>query len=425
LLARATFLHLAWQLVHLTNSPGGRDSIGCQSLWRERVINFSMSRKARILLIAIVIAILLGLAALWVIPRLAHRVGVSVPGGAPGPVELALPVGFQAAIFAEGLEKPRFMALDPDGLLFVAEMGAGRVVALPDADDDGRADEVVVVVDGLDRPSSLAFYNSWLYVGETSQVSRFRLDGDLQVVVSEIVVPDLPVGGFHVTRTVAFGPDGRMYVSVGSSCNVCEEEDDRWAAVSVYDADGGEGRIFARGLRNAVGLALHPETGDLWATNNGRDWLGDDSPPDTVYVVGDGLDYGWPYCHNGRIVDPDFGQRGACGGVERPVVELPAHSAPLGLAFYDADMFPEDYRGDLFVASHGSWNRSQPIGYQIYHVPLEGNEPTGQVSDFATGWLQDGGATAPGRPVGLVVAADGGLLVSDDKAGLIYRIGYP
>jgi glucose/arabinose dehydrogenase len=384
-----------------------------------------MSRKKWILLVAVTAVLLLAAAAIWAAPRLARRAGVSVPGGPPGPVALTLPPGFQAEIFGRDLDRPRFMAYDGDGVLFVAEMGSGRVVALPDRDGDGQSDETLLIIDGLDRPSSLAFHDGWLYVGETGQVSRFRLDGNLQVVQSEVAIPGLPTTGGHVTRTVLFGPQGQLFLSIGSSCNVCEEEDPRRAAISVYEPGDSQGRVYAAGLRNAVGLAIHPGTGELWATNNGRDWLGDDQPPDTVYIVGEGQDYGWPRCHNGRIVDPDLGQRGDCEGVEAPVVELQAHSAPLGLAFYAGEQFPEAYHGDLFVAVHGSWNRSRPVGYEVLHIPLEGGRPTGEVSAFATGWLQDGGERAPGRPAGLVVAPDGSLLVSDDRAGLIYRISYP
>jgi len=382
-----------------------------------------VSKRVRLLLIAAALAVVLGGAALWAVPRLARRVGVNVPGGVPGPVRLTLPPGFEARIFAQGLEKPRFMAYSDDGVLFVTEMGAGRVVALPDRDGDGVADETVAVAEGLDRPSSLAFHQGWLYVGETSQVSRLRVDEGLRAAEIEVVVPDLPTKGFHVTRSVVFGSDGRMYLSVGSSCNVCVEEDERRAAISVYEDDGSQGRVFARGLRNAVGLAINPWTGELWATNNGRDWLGDSDPPETVYVVRDGVDYGWPRCHSSRILDPDYGERGDCEGIEPPVVEMQAHSAPLGLAFYDGDRFPETWRG-LFVAFHGSWNRSRPTGYKVVHVPVEENQPTGKVRDFATGWLQEGGRAAPGRPAGLTVAPDGSLMVSDDKAGLVYRISY-
>jgi glucose/arabinose dehydrogenase len=376
-----------------------------------------MSRWVRILLLILATLVLILLIIFGLLPRLAQRVGVSVPGGSPGPVTLDLPPGFEANIYAQGLDRPRFMAVSPEGVLFVADM-AGRITALP------QGSRPVTVAEDLDRPSSLVFHDGWLYVGETSRISRYRLDSDLEIIESQVIVPDLPESGSHVTRTVLVGRDGRLYVSIGSSCNVCIEEDERRAAVMVYEIDGSGGRVFARGLRNAVGLATHPETGEIWATNNGRDWLGDDNPPETVYIVRDGLDYGWPRCHNGRIEDPDYGQDGSCVGVESPVVEFQAHSAPLGLAFYTGSQFPEGYRGDLFIAFHGSWNRSRPTGYKVVHIPLENGEPTGEVLDFATGWLQDAD-TAPGRPVGLTVAPDGSLFVSDDKAGIIYRISYP
>lgn len=382
-----------------------------------------MSRRTWALLIAGTLAGALVLIALWVLPRLARRVGVSIPGGSPGPVNLQLPSGFAATIFARGLDGPRFMAYD-DQVLFVAEMGAGRIVALPDWDLDGTSDEARVVIEGLARPSSLAFHQGWCYVGETGQIVRLRIDENLNVIEKQVIVPNLPTGGAHTTRTVLIGPKGRLYVAVGSSCNVCLEEDERRAAIYVYGDGDSQGSLFAKGLRNAVGLAVDPWTGELWATNNGRDWLGDDSPPDTVYIVRKGHDYGWPRCHNGRIIDPEFGQRDSCDGVEAPAIEFPAHSAPLGLAFYNGDQFPEEYRGDLFVALHGSWNRSQPTGYKVVHIPRNGNKSMREVLDFATGWLQENGRTAPGRPVGVTVAPDGALMISDDKAGIIYRVSY-
>jgi glucose/arabinose dehydrogenase len=382
-----------------------------------------MRRVLRLLLFAAVVVAVAILVVLALLPRLAGNGGVSLPVGAPGPVELDLPPGFEAAIFARDLGRPRFMAYDDQGVLFVADMSGGRVLALPDRDGDGQADETIVVAQGLENPSSLWFYQGWLYVAETPRVIRLRLGEDLRLVESQFVVPDLPAGGAHVTRTVLLDGQGRLYVSAGSSCNVCQEDDERRAAITAYAADGSGERVIARGLRNAVGLAINPWTGELWATNNGRDWLGDDDPPETVYVVAEGLDAGWPRCHAGRIVDPDFGQEGACQDVAAPVIEMQAHTAPLGLAFYDGAQFPAEYRGDLFVALHGSWNRSQPVGYKVVHIPMAGNRPAGQVLDFATGWrLRDG--SVPGRPAGLIVAPDGSLLVSDDKAGLIYRIWY-
>jgi glucose/arabinose dehydrogenase len=216
-----------------------------------------------------------------------------------------------------------------------------------------------------------------------------------------------------------------MVLSVGSSCNSCVEEDWRRAAILVYeDAAGGEAALFARGLRNAVGLAVHPQTGQLWATNNGRDLMGDDVPPETVYIVEEGNDYGWPRCHSGDVLDPGLGQAGACDDVAQPVVQMQAHSAPLALAFYTGNSLPEEYHGDLFIAFHGSWNRSTPTGYKVVRLPLDGSQAVGPVEDFASGWLDVETNEASGRPAGLTVGPDGALYISDDKGGFIYRVAY-
>jgi glucose/arabinose dehydrogenase len=231
----------------------------------------------------------------------------------------------------------------------------------------------------------------------------------------------LPSGG-HNTRTLLFSPDwSALFVSVGSSCNVCDESDERRATIVRYNPDGSDERIFARGLRNAVGITFRPGTDELWATNNGRDMLGDDLPPETINLARQGDNFGWPRCHAGRISDPEFGGPDACQGVAAPAVEMQAHSAPLGLAFYTGSIFPEEYRGDLFVAFHGSWNRSVPTGYKIVRIPFENGTP-GAVRDFAVGWLV--GDVAWGRPVDVITAPDGGLFVSDDGSGRIYQILY-
>ncbi len=342
------------------------------------------------------------------------------------PVEaLALPTGFEATVFADGLDGPRFMAVGPDGDLYVAERGAGRIIALPDRDRDGAADGVRVLAAELPRPHSLVYHDEAWYIGVPTGIIRLvDRDADGAAEEQEILIEDYPTGG-HNTRTVAFLPDGRMVVSVGSSCNVCLEDDPRRAAIVIYeDGPAGGERIYARGLRNAVGLALQPETGSLWATNNGRDMMGDDLPPETVYQVEDGGDYGWPGCHSGRIADPEFGQAGSCTGVIPPVVEMQAHSAPLGLTFYDGTAFPEAYRGDLFIAFHGSWNRSIPTGYKVVRLDFTEGESAGAVVDFAAGWLDPETGAASGRPVGVTVGSDGALYVSDDKGGIIYRIAY-
>ncbi|MCB8968673.1 MAG: sorbosone dehydrogenase family protein [Ardenticatenaceae bacterium] len=336
-----------------------------------------------------------------------------------------MPPGFQVTIFAEGLSGPRFIAFGPDGNLYVADRGNGRIAILPDANQDGQADTIQTFAADLGSPHSLVFHEGAWYVGVPSGIIRLEdSDGDGTADSRTTLIDDYPSGG-HNTRTVLFLPDGRMVVSVGSSCNICVEDDPRRAAVLVYDnAHADNEQIFATGLRNAVGLALHPQTGELWATNNGRDLLGDDLPPETIYVVREGENYGWPFCHSGDIIDPDMGNQSSCDGVTAPVVEMQAHSAPLGLAFYTGDQFPAEYEGDLFVAFHGSWNRSVPTGYKVVRIPLNGSEPAGPAEDFATGWLDLDANVVNGRPVGLAVGPDGALYVSDDKGGIIYRISY-
>ncbi len=338
-----------------------------------------------------------------------------------------LPEGFGISVFAEGLLNPRMMAVGPDEQLYVAERGAQRIVRLPDRDGDGVADDVEVVAEeGMQSPSSLAFYEDGsLYVGDTTRILRFYPPEDVTEVWTEyrIVIDGLPSNG-HTTRTVLFSPNFEtLFVSIGSSCNVCVEEDERRATIMRYNPDGSSGEIYAEGIRNAVGITFRPGTDELWATNNGRDWLGDDQPPETIYrLISSGTDAGWPRCHSGRIVDPEFGEEGDCEGVLDPAVEMQAHSAPLGLGFYAGDQFPESYRGDLFVAFHGSWNRTVPTGYKVVRIPLEDGTPKG-VEDFAAGWLRADG-THWGRPVDVATGAEGSLFVSDDGAGRIYRIFY-
>lgn len=339
--------------------------------------------------------------------------------------DIRVPPGFAVNLFAKGLNGPRFIRFGPDGALYVAERGADRIVVLHDRNGDGIAESSSVFADQLDNPHSLVFHQNAWYVGVPRGVIRLvDNDGDGFAETRKALVDNYPTNG-HSTRTVEFLPDGRMVVSVGSSCNVCIEDDPRRATVLVYDGPnaGGE-RIFARGLRNAVGLAVHPVTGELWATNNGRDWLGDDLPPEALYIVRDGLDYGWPRCHNGTIVDPDYGGPDTCKGIAVPVINMQAHSAPLGLTFYTGTAFPPEYRGNLFIAFHGSWNRSEPTGYKVVRLPFDGSKPRGSLEDFATGWLDAKSRSAKGRPVGLAVGPDGGLYVSDDKSGTIYRITY-
>jgi glucose/arabinose dehydrogenase len=344
-----------------------------------------------------------------------------VPTDPAGAVRL--PPGFRIDVFARDLEHARALAVDPGGTLVVSVPRFGRVLALPDEDGDGRAEPPLPVIEGLELPHGLAFHAGWLYVAETGRVIRVRYDRHARRAVGspEVVVADLPPRGAHWTRAIAFGPDGRLYVSVGSSCNVCQERDGRRGAISSYAADGTGEHRFATGLRNAAGLAFRPGTGELWATVNGRDWLGDDRPAELVTRVVRGGFYGWPYCvfeGERAVPDPELGSPERCTSVARPSLTYQAGSTPRGLAFYTGTQFPAEYRQNLFVALHGSWNRSAPTGYKVIRIRFDGDHP--RAEDFATGWLA--GRTGWGRPADVAVGADGCLFVSDDVAGAVYRI---
>ena len=338
--------------------------------------------------------------------------GVNFDMGAGGRAELVVPDGYSASVFAEGLATPRFMAIDADGVLLVAERGADRAIALPDRDADGVADEVIEVGRAYESAHSVAFEpdGSLLVAGETT-LFRVHLGHDLRGTNRSTLLDGLTPGG-HSTRTVAVLPDGNLLLSAGSTCNVCVEADARRAAINLVSAEGGSSRVYMTGLRNAVGLWVDPATGRAWATNMGRDFLGDDLPRETVYEVVDGADAGWPRCHAGNLLDPEFGTEGSCEGVAQPAVTFGAHTAPLALL---------EWEDHLIVALHGSWNRSGKAGYAVWWLPWDG-EPAGDPEPFVTGFLPEGARDSLGRPAGLAVGADGALYVSDDKAGYIYRV---
>lgn len=369
----------------------------------------------RLLAFAVVAIVVTGVL-LWTFRgQLLRWAGVSFDTGQAEVGGIRVPDGYGIGAFAEGLAGPRFMAVAADGTLLVAERGADRVVALPDRDGDGRADELVVVGTGYDGAHSLALApDGTLLVAGSGTLFHVEIGPDLRER-SRRAILELPPGGQHSTRTVAVLPDGRFLVSVGSSCNVCLETDPRRAAILVAAADGSDARVFMRGLRNAVGVAVDPATGTAWATNNGRDLLGDDLPPETLYRVADGADAGWPRCHAGTIVDPEFGDQGnppGCQDVVLPAATFQAHMAPLGIAFWD---------GAAFIAFHGSWNRSTKVGYEVDRLPWA-DGPAGPAEPILTGFLDPATGDSRGRPAGLVVGSDGALYVSDDKAGAIYRV---
>src|SRR6478609_4672796 len=338
--------------------------------------------------------------------------------------KLSVPAGVAVTYFVKGVDGVRFMALSPDGVVYASQPDKGRVVRLPDANNDGVADSIVVVVSGLAQPHGLAFHKGALYVAATDGVVRVALGADGRATGSPVYVNRFSGGGGHWSRTIVFGADSAMYVSVGSTCNLCVEQSTDRAAVLRFNEDGSGKRVYASGLRNAVGLAVEPTTGALWASQNERDNLPPDHqdlPPEEINILTDGGDYGWPYCYGDRVPNPEYNDAARCARTIPPAAKLQAHSAPLGMSFLArATRLPAAYRGDLLVAYHGSWNRDTPTGAKVVRVRVVGGKP-GEVEDFITGWQRADGSRW-GRPVDVLVAGDGAVLISDDASGAIYRV---
>ena len=353
------------------------------------------------------------------------HLGSPVSGNQDLPLnKIRLPDGFEISIYASDVPGARSMALGPNGTLFVGTR-VGKVYAIVDRNRNNRADEVITVARGLRMPNGVAFRGGALYVGEVSRVLRYdNIEARLSNPPTPVVVNDtFPGDRHHGWKFIRFGPDGQLYVPVGAPCNVCERSDGHYALIMRMNPDGTGLEVFARGVRNTVGFDWHPETKTLWFTDNGRDWLGDDVPPDELnHAPRKGLHFGFPYCHSGDISDPEFGGKHACEEFVPPAMKLGPHVAAIGMRFYTGMMFPDRYRNQIFIAEHGSWNRSTPIGYRVTLVRLEENRAV-TYEVFAEGWLQ--GNAAWGRPTDVLVMPDGALLVSDDRAGVIYRIVYP
>jgi len=339
---------------------------------------------------------------------------------------LHLPPGFTIAVYADSVNDARSLALGDRGTVFVGSRDAGVVHALRDTNGDGRADETMTLLRGLVVPNGVAFRSGALYVAEVGRILRYdSIETRLRNPPKPVVVTDrLPREGHHGWRYIAFGPDGWLYIGSGAPCNICNPPGPLFAAILRVRSEGGELEVFARGVRNTVGFDWQPETRELWFTDNGRDWLGPDTPPDELNRAarpGGGLHFGFPFCHGGTILDPDYGAGHACADYVAPDQLLGPHVAALGMRFYTGTMFPSEYRGDIFIAEHGSWNRVIPVGYRITLVRLQ-NGRAASYQTFAKGWLR--GGSPWGRPVDLLVMPDGALLVSDDKAGVVYRIAY-
>jgi glucose/arabinose dehydrogenase len=340
-----------------------------------------------------------------------------------------VPAGFQVSIYAKDFAQPRFMAVAPNGDIFVADTGGGKILVLHDPEHGAGTPEKELFADKLKRPFGIAFHDAYVYIGNTNEVVRFKYDPKTSKRTGEMEhILDLPGGGGHFTRTVAFSADGsKLYVSIGSSSNIDIEKDQRRAAVLVSDPDGKNSRIFASGLRNAVGLAMEPSTGAVWVSVNERDELGDDVPPDYLTSIKDGGFYGWPYSYIGDNVDPRVKppRPDLVAKAIIPDVLLGPHVAPLEFAFYTGKQFPALYRGGVFVAEHGSWNRATRNGYQVAFVGFRDGKAAENPVPFLTGFVPDPkGKNVDGRPVGVAVAPDGSLMVSDDGAGVIYRVSY-
>ncbi len=337
---------------------------------------------------------------------------------------IQLPPGFQISVYARGLPGARSMTLGSRGTLFVGTRGEGSVYAVLDQDGDQKAEEVLTLASELNTPNGVVFRDGDLYVAETHRVWRYQdIESHLRSPPQPVLILDnLPEDRRHSWRYIGFGPDGWLYVPVGAPCNACRPADERYASLLRMKPDGAGLEVFARGIRNTVGFDWHPETEELWFTDNGRDWLGDDRPPDELNrATGAGLHFGYPYCHGGDIPDPEFGQERGCQEFTPPARKLGPHVAAIGMRFYTGDMFPEEYRNQIFIAEHGSWNRAEPLGYRLSLVRLEQGQVTAY-EVFAEGWLQ--GGRPWGRPVDVLVMPDGALLVSDNQAGVIYRITY-
>lgn len=347
---------------------------------------------------------------------------------------LKLPDGFSVSIFAKDIVSPRVMTYDPAGNLLVSITSQGKVVALPDKDGNGVADVVATVADGLSSPHGLAVRctsTCKLYIGETDNVSVYDYDAENLRAINKKKIIDLPAGG-HYTRSILFMPspnDDKLLISVGSSCNVCNEDDPRRAKILVANADGSDLKEFAKGLRNAVFMAIHPVSGKIWATEMGRDLLGDDIPPDEINIIEEGKNYGWPVCYGKNIHDGEFDKnvyfRNPCmEPFEVPShIDIQAHSAPLGLAFAPEEGWPQEYWFNMFVAYHGSWNRSVPTGYKIVRYKLDAQGNYLGEEDFISGWLQSDGSVL-GRPADILTQPGGVMFISDDKEGVIYRFVY-
>lgn len=338
--------------------------------------------------------------------------------------KLTLPDGFIIEIFSDQVPNARQLALGSKGTVFAGSRKEGKVYAILDTDNDFHADQVYVLAKDLYMPSGIAFREGSLYVAEVNRILRFDgIEAKLSKPPKPVVITDkLPDKSHHGWKNISFGPDNYLYVPIGVPCNSCLEENPIFGTILRMNPKTGDWTIYAHGIRNSVGQAWHPLTGELWFTDNGRDWWGDDKPPCEInHATKSGQHFGFPFFHGDNLIDADYHANKKPEAYTKPALNLRAHVAPLGILFYTGDMFPKRYKNQIIYAEHGSWNRSSPIGYRLATVFLENNTVT-KTEDFVSGWLQNGKPW--GRPVSLIQLTDGSLLVSDDHSGTLYRISY-
>ncbi len=338
--------------------------------------------------------------------------------------KLSMPDGFKAEIWATGLPGGRAMTRGDDGKIYVGTRGLGRVYEVTDT---GNARTVRTVVDKLNQPAGVAFKDGSLYVMAIDKVLRYDgIEKNPSVAPVDLTAKfNLPPEQHHNWKYIAFGPDGKLYVPFGAPCNICELPTEEYAQIRRYNADGSGMEVLARGVRNSVGFDWHPATQELWFSNHGRDWMGDDVPNDTLNRISKtGLNFGFPYCHQGNVADPDIKKPNACEGVEQPVALMGPHAAAVGVAFYTGEMFPPEYRNALFAARKGSWNRSKKSGFDVVMVKADADGKNAKVEPFLTGFMNEADQSFWGRPAYLMQMPDGAMLVSDEQNGAIYRVSY-
>jgi len=339
--------------------------------------------------------------------------------------QLHLPTGFTISIYADNVPNARSLALGDNGIVFVGSGREGKVYALQDKDQDGIAEQRYIIAENLAMPNGVAFKDDSLYVAEISRIIRFdHITQQLsQPPKPKVVFDQFPTEAHHGWKYLRFGPDNKLYTAVGAPCNICKPDKEIYASLVRLNADGSQFEIIAHGIRNTVGFDWQPETQALFFTDNGRDYLGDDSPPDELnHWSNKGDHFGYPYCHGGDILDPEFGANKKCKDFTPPAWKFKAHIAPLGLRFYQGQQFPSEYKNQLFVAQHGSWNRTEPQGYRVALIKLNQKQVISE-QDFISGWLNKDGDVL-GRPVDILTLENGSLLISDDKLGVVYKVSY-